>query len=144
MFEIYISISNKLFGWVPDKYFDLFKGLSSILPKSGINLPTRNYAAVICFTSFLGFFVGIPLSLSLISLLKLSTFTNIGIAIFFPILFSMLVFLTMYTYPYQKAFGRRTSIDTNLPFAIAHMGSIATSGIPPSAIFKLLSKLEEK
>jgi flagellar protein FlaJ len=46
-------------------------------------------------------------------------------------------------YPYQKVLSRARSIDTNLPFAIAHMGAIASSGIPPSSIFKLLAEFQE-
>jgi flagellar protein FlaJ len=39
--------------------------------------------------------------------------------------------------------SRRRSIETNLPFALSHMSSIAESGIPPYMIFRLLLRFEE-
>lgn len=143
MLDIYVGLATRIFGWVPDKYQDLFKGLTTVLPKSGINLPTRNYAAVISLTAFLGYFVGIALTLALISIVQFSIFVLPVVILFFPLMFALLVFLGMYTYPYQSALTRKTKIDTNLPFALAHMGSVAASGIPPSAIFKLLANFEE-
>ncbi|OYT42465.1 MAG: hypothetical protein B6U88_03285 [Candidatus Aenigmarchaeota archaeon ex4484_56] len=46
-------------------------------------------------------------------------------------------------YPTQRVAHRKKDIETNLPFAIAHMGSVAASGIPPSVIFKMLAKFKE-
>lgn len=143
MRKLYADISTRFFGWVYDKHPEIFKGLTPVIPKSGISLPLRNYVSVICLTSLLGYFFGIPLTLGLMQLIKFSAFTIPIVIIFFPLMFALSVFLIMYAYPYSLIASRGKSIDTNLPFAIAHMGSIATSGIPPSAIFKLLANFEE-
>jgi flagellar protein FlaJ len=59
------------------------------------------------------------------------------------LLAAITVFIIGYFYPIQLAASRRAKIETNLPFVVAHMGAIASSGIPPSAVFKLLSKFKE-
>ncbi|MBI2133761.1 type II secretion system F family protein [Candidatus Woesearchaeota archaeon] len=44
-----------------------------------------------------------------------------------------------YAYPFIKIKERKRSITTNLPFAINHMASVATSGVPPLTMFELIS-----
>ena len=46
-------------------------------------------------------------------------------------------------YPNIKAKSRRTSINTNLPFAIDHMASVIASGVSPAVMFKLISNSRE-
>jgi archaeal flagellar protein FlaJ len=46
-------------------------------------------------------------------------------------------------YPNIKAKARRTSINTNLPFAIDHMASVIASGVSPAVMFKLISNSRE-
>jgi len=53
------------------------------------------------------------------------------------------VFTMLYIYPSQKAKGRKTDIENNLPFALNQMSAVASSGIPPSDMFKLLMDFDE-
>jgi len=46
-------------------------------------------------------------------------------------------------YPAQVASGIRRSIDANLPFALAQMSAVASSGIPPEHMFELLAEFRE-
>lgn len=143
MIDFYQKFALKMFGWVPDKYPELFRIARENLPKSGLLISTRNYASIVCLFSFMGFLFGFVISILLNIYLKLNIFTGIGLVIFLPIIFGIIVFIIGSFYPIQKVMSRRNNIDTNLPFAIAHMGAIAASGIPPSAVFKLLAKFEE-
>jgi len=137
------KIALKLFGWFPDSYPDLFKQLNAALPKSGIQMPKRNYDSLIVFLSTLSAFLGLLIVVFINIYLKLNIFSFLAFLIFAPVLSFIIVFLIGYFYPIQKMISRRTSIETNLPFVLVHMGSIASSGIPPSAVFKLLSKFKE-
>lgn len=143
MLEEFVGLSTRMFSWVPDRYPEIFKGLTLVIPKSGIGLPARNYASLATMSSLTGYFLGLTFTLVLLLRMNVSILLLPMIIIFFPIIAGLIVFLALYFYPYQRAMSRRTSIDTNLPFAIAHMGSIAASGVPPSAVFKLLAKFEE-
>lgn len=52
--------------------------------------------------------------------------------------------LTVYhSYPFQLMTSRKNSIDSNMPFAMNHMGAIAASGVPPFIIFKLIANVPE-
>ena len=144
MLTNYNKLAVRLTGWVPDKYPELLNPVSPTLPKSGITISPKNYVSIICFTSFIGYVIALvtffPLNMIF---LKLNTLVTTLCAVFFPFLIGVAVFLTGVFYPYQRVLSRRKSIETNLPFAIAHMGAIASSGVPPSAIFKLLSEFRE-
>jgi flagellar protein FlaJ len=143
MIDSYQKLALKSFGWIPDRYPELFIGVGESLPKSGLAIPTRNYVSIICLLSFIGFLFGIVIAVFLNFYLKLNVFTGFGLAVFFPIILGIIVFFIGYSYPIQQVMSRRANIDTNLPFAIAHIGAIVASGIPPSAVFKLLAKFKE-
>ncbi len=143
MLNEFVGLSTRMFSWVPDKYPEIFKGLTLVLPKSGINFPIRNYASFICMSALIGYLLGLVFTLFLLFQMNISVFLLPMMIIFLPVMIGLMFFLVLYFYPYQKTLSRRTSIDTNLPFVIAHMGSIASSGIPPSAVFKLLANFKE-
>jgi flagellar protein FlaJ len=60
-----------------------------------------------------------------------------------PILAAVITFFVFYIYPVQKAGNIKNSIETDLPFALAHMNAIASSGIPPEFMFDMLTDYEE-
>lgn len=143
MVNFYQKLALKFFGWFPDKYPELFRQLNSALPKSGINISKRTYNSTIVLSTFIAIFIGIIFTFILEFFLRLNIFSFIILMVFLPLLIGIIVFFVGYLYPIQKVASRRTSIETNLPFVITHMGAIAASGIPPSAVFKLLSKFKE-
>lgn len=145
MLTSYRTFAVKVFNWVPDKFPEIIKSVKSILPKSDINISPRNYISIICFSAFLGYLISLLVVTSLIflNILKFSIFLSILFVIFVPLVTGFVIFITGIFYPHERALSRSRSISTNLPFAVAHMGAIAASGIPPTAIFKLLSKFEE-
>src|SRR3989338_4289027 len=144
MIDSIVGIASKNFGSVVDNNQEIFKSLNEIIPKSGVNIPARNYGALMIFMTVIGYVIGLILLIFLLATVwHPNIFTMIGAILFVPIAVGMSVFLMSYFVPYNQMTTRKTSIDTNLPFAVAHMGYIATSGIPPSAIFKLLADFSE-
>jgi len=144
MLTYYTRLSTKLFGWIPKKYPEIIKPVKSTLPKAGIKQTPNNYVSTVCLTTFIGYSISLLSLLFLVLVvLELNIFLMIISVIFFPLVISLIVFTIGLFYPYQKVLSRSRNISTNLPFAIAHMGAIAASGIPPSAIFKLLAEFKE-
>jgi flagellar protein FlaJ len=144
MLTYYTILARKLFGWVPKKYPEITKPVKSSLSRSGIRQTPKNYISIVLLTTFISYIISLPLILFLVtSVFELNIFLMIITIIFGPIIIGMVVFTLVLFYPYQKVLSRSRSIDTNLPFAIAHMGAIAASGVPPTSIFKLLSEFKE-
>ena len=133
------KISVIIFGRVTDKYSDKFGTLKKKLKESGIKILSRTYISMIFFFTTISFFVSIPIVFLILLINSISPVfippVSLGIA--------ALTFASLYYYPYQRAYARKRSLDFNLPFAINHMAAIASSGVPPKILFKLLSKFEE-
>ena len=64
-------------------------------------------------------------------------------AFFFSIVLSGITFAFFYMFPNFKIKNRIRSINTNLPFAIDHMSSVASSGVSPTTMFKLIAESKE-
>ena len=56
---------------------------------------------------------------------------------------SFLILTLFHTYPFQIINNKKRSIEANIPFAINHMAAIASSGVPPYIMFKLLTDIKE-
>lgn len=140
----YKKFAIMLFDWVPKKYPDILKPVKLVLPKSGIAISPSNYISLICLTAFIGYITSlIAILILLLFILDLNMILAILSIIFLPFVIGAVIFVIGIFYPHQRVLTRRTNIDTNLPFAVAHMGAIAASGISPLAIFKLLAKFKE-
>ena len=134
-----------MFGWIPDKFPEIKKSVKSALQRSGFIISPQSYVSMVCLTAFLGYFssVFVLVSLFYFNFLVLDIFLSVLSLVFIPIIVGVMFFIMGIFYPHERALSRARSIDTNLPFAIAHMGSIAASGISPPAIFKMLAEFEE-
>lgn len=137
------ATANAIFGPTVDKYGEEFEDLKDDLQKADMDVLYRTYVSKMLlystFAALLGFLGGFSLiissSISIVSILRYI----IGV----PIALALVIFGFMYLYPSQKAKRRKKNIDDNLPFALNHLGAIATSGIPPKSMFELLNTFEE-
>jgi len=144
MLTSYRKFAERHFGWISDKYPEILKLVESALPKSGITISPKNYVSIICLTVFIGYFISlISLSILTLTILKLNILMSVLAIVLFPFIIGVVIFIIGMFYPYQRVLSRGRSISTNLPFAVAHMGSIASSGVSPTAIFKLLAEFKE-
>jgi len=53
-----------------------------------------------------------------------------------------LSYLVMLIFPRTVARRRAKDMEKNLPFALMHMSTVAASGVPPAAMFRLLAKTD--
>lgn len=140
----YTNLAVKLVGEIVDKHPGLVRPVELTVPKSGMEITPKNYVSMIFLTSLFTYFISLILFWFVnLAFLNLNPLVSILFLIFIPVLSSLGVFLLGIFYPYERALSRAKDINVNLPFALAHMGSIATSGIPPTAIFKLLAGFKE-
>ncbi|MDI6806802.1 MAG: type II secretion system F family protein [Candidatus Aenigmarchaeota archaeon] len=139
----YRGMSTYLFGGLADRYVSKFSFVKTSLPKADIKIPYHVYMSMVFFSSFLAFFFSIPITFLVTSYFGIPFLQKILFLILIPLLVFFVWFVYMCFHPLHKAGGRRRNIETNLPFVLTHMGSIAESGIPPHYIFKLVSRFKE-
>jgi archaellum biogenesis protein FlaJ (TadC family) len=122
---------------------DYFSPLKEEILKSNMNMLFELYVGKMLLVSFLSFFI------ALISVSAAMTFLGFQLVIslfsgLITAITSSFIILTIYhSYPFQLLTTKRNSIENSMPFAINHMGAIASSNIPPFTIFKLLSNVPE-
>jgi len=143
MLKDYKKLAIRYFNWISKKYPEIVKTVSSTIPKSGISISPENYISCVCLSAFIGYLITLPLTIIIFTLFEFNILIAILSIVFVPFITGVLIFIGGVFYPYQKAVTRNRSIETNLPFALSHMGAIASSGVPPTAIFKVLSEFKE-
>jgi flagellar protein FlaJ len=125
LFEGYKRLSVRIFGGLAKSSATSFSSLKPHIMGANLNMLLETWIAVIYLTTIMAYFV------SLGAMLVVSSFVQFDFMTFF------------YIYPVQKSSSIRNSIDNNLPFALAHMSAIASSGIPPEFMFELLTGFKE-
>ena len=144
MLTEYRKFASRTFDWISDKYPDVLNPVKFTLPKSGLMVSPKNYISTICLTMSIGYFSSLIItSILILTVLRLNIFLTVLSLIFVPVIVGMIILVAGIFYPYERVISRKRNIETNLPFAISHMGAIAASGVSPQAIFKLLSEFKE-
>lgn len=125
------------------KYPELFEKLYTGLRLANIGTLSNTYVNIIIFVTIVAFFV----SFGLFFLFFLFTTYSFGEWIVKTFAMSLLIALVSlaftYYYPFMKINQRIKNIDANLPFAINHMSAIASSGLPPDMMLRLVSQTRE-
>jgi len=143
MLTSYKKFATRYFSWITKKYPEILKTVDSTIPKSGISISPKNYISCICLAAIIGYFVSLTATIIILMLFEFNILVSILFIVFIPFVAGVLIFIGGIFYPYQKTVSRNRSIETNLPFALSHMGAIASSGVPPTAIFKVLAEFKE-
>jgi len=154
--SIYARISNHFFREYSNKLLNkgYLGSLNRDLRKINSRFVVGTYASMIFFTTVISIFVG-----SLI----FAAFLFYNIHLTYPILvpteesfllrfvkffwiiivIPSVVAALMYFYPKSEARNIGAKINQELPFVTIHMSAIATSGVEPVNIFKIIVKSEE-
>ncbi len=144
MLTFYKKVAEKYFDWTTQKYPEILKMVDYTITKSGLSISPKNYISVIFLTVFIGYFISLAITSVLIFIIfKPNILVSVLSVVIIPFIVGIIIFVLGIFNPYQKVLTRSSSIATNLPFALSHMGAIASSGVPPTAIFKLLSEFRE-
>ena len=124
------------------RYPESFEKLFKAMRYANMKILSKTYVNVILLITSLAFAASF-LILVLIGFLNINIYTIFIRPLIGSILFSLAAFGTTYTYPFVKADQRSKIIDANLPFAINHMSAVATSGLPPDMMFRIVSQSKE-
>ena len=131
------------FGPLVEKSGDLFAVVKTSLPRANIRIPYKTYVSVALMISLFSFLSSFGVTAIALMIIKVPMILFISYLLFVPMMVGILSFILIIFYPNQKAAGRKRNIETNLPFVLTHMGSVAASGVPPYVIFRLISQFME-
>ena len=136
------GIATSLFGWIPEKYPELFTSVRENLPKADIKMTYVTYVSFSILMSLLIALSSMPLVVAAFMIFKLPFPLILIFSVFVPFILFFSSFLIFLFYPSQKANGRRVNIENNLPFILTHIGAVVATGIPPHVVFRLVSRFK--
>lgn len=137
------GLSVLLFGRIADKYAEYFSLVKEALPKADIKIPFRSFMSLVFFLSFVVYLISLVGTVLIIQLMTPPMLLTVASIVFVPFLTAAMCFVYAVFYPFQRAMVRKRNIEANLPFIVSHMNSIAEAGVPPYAMFKLISVFKE-
>lgn len=138
-------LAANIFGSIVDKYANDLKSVKESLPLADIKVPFKLYVSWVLLLGIISFIISLAITIPLLLSVSfgLPLITRILLMGFVPFAIGATTFLSLLFYPQQRMNERRKDIESNLPFALTHMGAVAESGVPPYVIFKLISEFEE-
>ncbi len=136
------KIAFKLFGKLLLPYLSYFDSLGIQIRSTRMKISVHEYVCIVFFASILAFIISLITGSILIPLLAENAPYSYTLAIILSFAATAAVFMLTYYYPNMKANSMKSRIDRALPFSTAHMTAVASSGINPAEIFKILSMKE--
>ncbi|MBI4894670.1 MAG: type II secretion system F family protein [Candidatus Aenigmarchaeota archaeon] len=139
------GFATVLFGGLVDKYGDQFVFIRDNLPASNINVPFRTYISWTIFVTLVSFVISAVVTPIVLTVngFGIPLVIRVVMMVLIPVIIAASTFLYFFFYPAQVAGSRRKNMESNLPFALTHMGAVAESGVPPYVIFKLIGEFDE-
>jgi flagellar protein FlaJ len=135
--------SSRFFGNTVDKYDKYFNSLKNYILTADIGVLYRTYISLLLFFTLIVFLI----TIIVVPIVALIMGLDITILILGSIMMSFFTagftFFMLYIYPISRTNRRKKNINLNLPFAITHMAAIASSGVPPYSMFKILKNFKE-
>jgi flagellar protein FlaJ len=132
-------ISLKLLNLFPDFFNKFYKRLR----ESNIGLLSNTYINLMVFFTLFSFIISLIASSILFFILYDPLYLIILKSAITATITSTIIALIFYTHPNFIISKKKKDIEMNMPFAINHMSAIATAGVPPLTIFKLVVEKKE-
>jgi len=136
--------SVKYFGGLGLRHFSgYFSPLKEELKKANMNVLFETYVGRMVYLSVAAFVVTFGAVATAFTFLNVNILFSIFGAAIAAGATAFAVMTVYHSYPYHLLTSKKNSINSNMPFAINHMGAISASGVPPFVIFKLLANIHE-
>lgn len=136
------EIAFKLFGKLLAPYLDYFDSIEDQLRATRMNISIHEYICTVFFGSTMVFIISLITGSILIPFLTFHAPFAYTLAIIVSFGAGAGAFMLIFYYPSLKGKTIKSKINHALPFTTAHMTAIASSGINPAEIFKILSLKE--
>jgi len=120
------------------KIMPYFKDLGPTLQKGGIKISLQAYVSLTLFVSGLSFVTSLMVALAVAGMLGVPILLTALFALAVGLLSGAGAFGLIYGLPGFLASNRRKRMDLELPYVASHMSILATAGLPPARMFKLL------
>ncbi len=120
------------------KIMPYFRDLGPSLQKAGLKISLQAYVSLTLFIAGISFAATIGVTLTVAGLLGAPMLLTILFAFAGGLLSGAATFGLLYGLPGFMAANRRKRMDLELPYVASHLTILATAGLPPARMFKLI------
>ena len=120
------------------KIMPYFQDLGTSLQKGGIKISLQAYVSLTLFISGLSFVTSLVVVAAVAGVLGVPILLTALFALAVGILSGTGAFGLIYGLPGFLASNRRKRMDLELPYVASHLSILATAGLPPARMFKLI------
>ncbi|MDY6789441.1 MAG: type II secretion system F family protein [Candidatus Nanohaloarchaea archaeon] len=142
----YLSKAEDWFSRYALMIKEYFQDTKIDLQKADINYTLTQYLSLAMMSAVSIFMLSTPLMSMFIGFMQKSiagVIAGVIAGFFIGVVLSVATFGGFYLYPSVEVARRKEDINHNLPFATLYLSTVASSGNPPAAMFKLLGNFEE-
>ena len=115
-----------------------FADLAPTMQKGALKISLQSYVSMLILLSATSTIVSFAIVASILSALGAEVLLALVYGLGSAILLGAMVFALLYFLPSLLASSRRKKMDLELPYVASHMSILATAGIAPTRMFKLL------
>ena len=134
-----------LLGEKIERFLPEFEELHTNIRKAGIRISFKAYVAFMFMISAIAFVIAFALSFIMMSITSGMNFlsaNNLLVSLMLAGLSAVLTLIFTYALPGLKASERKNPIEMNLPYISSFLTLLSSSNVPPSIIFKSVSKID--
>lgn len=144
--DSYVAYAEQYFSKYALLISEYFQDIKKDLQRANLGFTLTEYLSIALMSGALTFVVLTP-ALSVIVGLMLGSIAGIiaGLitGLFVGLFGAVAVFMGFYIYPSIEVSRRRDNINHNLPFATMYLSTVAGTGTPAPAMFKMLASFDE-
>jgi flagellar protein FlaJ len=137
------DMSFKFFGRSLEPFVGYFDSIKYDLLKANLGLSLTEYVYSMFFILLLLFVIEFPMIVVITAIVLRDAAMSFLFSFTLTTVLLLVVFFLFYTYPSMASGKRRKNIDATLPFGTTYLATIASSGAPPIAMFKIMSQFKE-
>lgn len=138
------QISFKLFGRLIAPHLDYFESLDMQLRATRMNISVHEYMSMVLFSSVITFLVALIAGSIFIPFITFHAPFAFTLSVIISFMAAVGAFMFAFYYPSIKSRSIKSKINHTIPFSTAHMTAIASSGINPAEIFKVMSAKDDE
>jgi len=143
LWKIVKDLSFKFFGRSLEPFVGYFDSIKYDLLKANIGFSLTEYVYTMFFTLLLLFMIEFPTIVVILTLILQDAAIAFLFSFTLTTVIVLLIFFLFYMYPSMASGRRKKNIEASLPFGTTYLSTIASSGAPPIAMFKIISQFKE-
>ncbi|MBI2675444.1 MAG: type II secretion system F family protein [Candidatus Aenigmarchaeota archaeon] len=136
-------LSVQTFGRLAGEHQQRFLYIKKKLLQANMEYTLHEWLSMAFFFSFVAGIIGLAISLFVSLLVSLPLAEALFYSILLSAAFFCISFASFYLYPGQMSKSVEQSVESEMPFVLQHMASIASAGITLENMFHLLSNFDE-